>query len=300
MPARDVGITLLPYDSARRAERMGAGPLHLVSHGLVERLRAKGHATSVVELAPTTGSWIAEIGTAFDLDRQLAASVTAAVARDAFPLTLAGNCISCVGTLGGLGAGPTGVLWFDVHGDFNTPESTIGGFLDGMALAVATGRCWTELAATVPGFSPVAEEDVVLIGGRDLDPLESDLLRASRVQHLPSDAPISRITEAVEAIAGRVRRMYVHVDLDVLDASEGRANGYVGGPGITLAGLLGAIEAAGARCPVAAGAITAYDPAYDGDGRVCAAAIEVALALAAASAADGPADVRCGGMTRQP
>jgi arginase len=260
---------------------MGAGPSHLVSHGLLERLRTAGHAATVAELAPTSGSWIAEIGTAFDLNRQLARSIAATVARNAFPLTLAGNCISSVGTLGGLGDGPTGVLWFDTHGDFNTPESTEGGFLDGMALAVATGRCWTSLAASVPGFRPVAEENVVLVGARDLDPAEAALLRASRVQHLPADAPLTRITAAIEAITRRVRRLYVHVDLDVLDAAEGRANGYVGGPGITLAGLLAAIDAAGARCPISAGAITAYDPAYDPDGRVSAAAIEVALALAA-------------------
>jgi arginase len=281
--AHDVGLTLVPYDSARHRERMGAGPSHILSHGLVERLRTAGHATTHVELAPTPHAWVAEIGTAFDLDRQLAGSVAATVARGAFPLTLAGNCISSVGTLGGLGAGPTGVLWFDAHGDFNTPETTIGGFLDGMALAVATGRCWTTLSATVPGFTPIAEENVVLVGARDLDPAEAELLRASRVQHLPPDAPVARIAAAIEAIASRVRQLYVHVDLDVLDAAEGRANGYVGGPGITLAGLLAAIDAAGARCRIAAGAITAYDPAYDGDGRVCAAAIEIALALAAAA-----------------
>ena len=262
---------------------MGAGPSHLVAHGLLDRLRAAGHAVSASELTPTSGSWIAEIGTAFDLDRQLATSVAATVARGAFPLTLAGNCISNVGTLGGLGTGPTGVLWFDAHGDFNTPESTVGGFLDGMALAVATGRCWSGLAATVPGFTPVAEENVVLVGARDLDPTEADLLRASRVLHLPPDAPEPRLAAAIEGVARRVRQLYIHVDLDVLDASEGRANGYVGGPGITLAGLLAAIRLAGARCPIAAGAITAYDPAYDRDGRVCAAAIEVALALAAAA-----------------
>jgi arginase len=281
--ARDVGIVLLPYDSARHLERMGAGPSHLVSHGLLERLRAAGHTTSTIELAPTSGSWIAEIGTAFDLDRQLATSVAAVIARGAFPLTLAGNCISSIGTLGGLGAGPTGVLWFDAHGDFNTPESTVGGFLDGMALAIATGRCWTGVSASVPGFAPVAEEDVVLVGARDLDLAEAELLRASRVQHLSTDASASRIAAAIEVVARRVSRLYVHVDLDVLDASEGRANGYVGGPGITLAGLLAAIEAAGAHCPISAGAITAYDPAYDHDGRVAAAAIEVALGLAAAA-----------------
>jgi hypothetical protein len=34
---------------------------------------------------------------------------------------------------------------------------------------------------------------------------------------------------------------------------------------------------------VAAGAITAYDPGYDGDGRVARTAIEVALALCTAA-----------------
>lgn len=283
MPARDIGLTLVPYDSARHRERMGAGPSHLVSRGLLERLRSAGHAATVTELAATSGSWVAEIGTAFDLDRQLATSVAATVARGAFPLTLAGNCISSVGTLGGLGAEPTGVLWFDAHGDFNTPETTVGGFLDGMALAVATGRCWTGLSATVLTFTPVLEENVVLVGARDLDPAEAELLQASRVQQLPADAPVTRIAAAIEEVARRVRRLYVHVDLDVLDASEGRANGYVGGQGIALARLLAVISAAGTRCPIAAAAITAYDPAYDLDGRVCAAAMEVALALAAAA-----------------
>ena len=260
---------------------MGAGPTHLVALGLLDRLRETGREVVLRELAPSSDSWVAEIGTAFDLDRQLASEVAAARLRRAFPLTLAGNCITSVGTVGGLGAG-TGVLWFDAHGDFNTPETTVGGFLDGMALATLVGRCWTSLSAGVPGFTSIAEENVVLVGARDLDPAEAELLRASRVQHLPPDARVAQIIEAVEAIAKRVRQLYVHVDLDVLDASEGRANGYVGGPGITLAWLLAAIYAASTRCPVAAGAITAYDPSYDQDGRVCSAAIDVALALAAA------------------
>src|SRR5687767_1880913 len=133
----------------------------------------RGARVELCELAPTSESWVAEIGTAFDLDRQLAREVAAARLRSAFPLTLAGNCITSVGTVGGLGAGATGVLWFDAHGDFNTPETTIGGFLDGMALATVVGRCWRSLAAGVPGFTPVAEENVVLVGARDLDPAEA-------------------------------------------------------------------------------------------------------------------------------
>ena len=75
-----------------------------------------------------------------------------------FPLVLAGNCNAAVGVVAGLGPGAA-VLWCDAHADFNTPETTTGGFLDGMGLATVTGRCWTSMAARVPGFVPVAKLD---------------------------------------------------------------------------------------------------------------------------------------------
>jgi len=276
----NVHVIAVPFDSAHRARRMGAGPPHLVACGLLDRLRESRRRVELSELAPPHEAWVAEIRTAFDLDRQLAGTVAAARTRGAFPLTLAGNCITSVGTVGGLGAGTTGVLWFDAHGDFNTPESTVGGFLDGMALATVVGRCWTSLAASVPGFAPVAEANVVLVGARDLDDAESELLNASAVVHLRAEEAATRLDAELAALGRRVDQIYVHVDLDVLDASEGRVNGYSGGQGLSRSELLAAIESAGQRCRVAAGAITAYDPAYDTDGRVARTAIDVALALA--------------------
>jgi arginase len=283
----DVHVIAVPYDSAHHARRMGAGPMHLVALGLLDRLRETTREVSLCELAPSSDRWVAEIGTAFDLDRQLASEVAAARRRNAFPLTLAGNCITSVGTIGGLGGGTTGVLWFDAHGDFNTPETTAGGFLDGMALATLVGRCWTSLSAGVPGFTPVEERNVVLVGARDLDPAEAALLRASGVTHLRAEEAATRLDAALEALGRRVDRLYVHVDLDVLDESEGRVNEYSGGAGLTTSGLIGAIRAAGRLCRVAAGAITAFDPQYDAGGRVARTAIDVALALSAAAIAPG-------------
>jgi arginase len=283
----DVQVLAVPYDSAHRARRMGAGPTHLVTLGLLDRLRERGNEVELRELAPSRNTWVAEIGTAFDLDRQLASAVAEARARGAFPLTLAGNCITSVGTVGGLGAGTTGVLWFDAHGDFNTPETTMGGFLDGMALATVVGRCWTSLAAGVPGFTPVAEENVVLVGARDLDPAEGTLLAASGVMHLRTEEAAARLEGELEALGRRIDQLYVHVDLDVLDASEGRANAYAGGRGLSRAELLGAVELAGRHCRLAAGAISAYDPTYDADGRIARIAIDVALALTARCRIDG-------------
>ena len=285
----DIQVVAVPYDSAHRGRRMGAGPTHLVARGLLDRLRDTGRRADLRELAPSDGTWVAEIGTAFDLDRQLAGLVATARARGAFTLTLAGNCITSVGTVAGLGGGArTGVLWFDAHGDFNTPETTLGGFLDGMALATVVGRCWPALANGVPGFAPVPEENVVLVGARDLDPAESDLLAASGIVHLRPDEAPGPLDAELEALARRIDALYVHVDLDVLDGGEGLVNAYSGGPGLTRDELLEAIATAGRRCRVVAGAITAYDPGYDVDGCIGRAAIDVALALADAAAAALP------------
>jgi arginase len=258
---------------------MGAGPTQLLSLGLVDRLRECVRGVELRELQPSDGTWVAEIGTAFDLDRQLARAVAESRAAGAAPLVLAGNCITSVGTIGGLGPGTTGVLWFDAHGDFNTPETTVGGFLDGMALATVVGRCWTSLTASVPGFAPVAEENVVLVGARNFDPGEADLLAASGITRVRAEEAAGRLEGELEALGRRVDQLYVHVDLDVLDASEGRANAYSGGRGLSRIELLGAIESASRHCRVAAGAITAYDPRYDAEGRIALTAIDVALAL---------------------
>ena len=148
----DLTLISVPYDSALRGVRMGAGPERLIGAGLPGRLEALGHTVRLEtvehEAEPPT-----EIRTGFELMRGVAAQVSAAVRAGRFPIVLSGNCNTAVGTIGGLGGG-VGIVWLDAHGDFHTPETTTGGFLDGTGLATATGRCWRALAATVPGFHP--------------------------------------------------------------------------------------------------------------------------------------------------
>ena len=91
----------------------------------------------------------AENETAFELMGAIAAEVARATADGELPIVLAGNCTSSVGTVAGLGSARVGVVWFDSHGDFNTPETTTTGFLDGMAVAILTGHCWRQAAGRV-------------------------------------------------------------------------------------------------------------------------------------------------------
>jgi len=76
-----------------------------------------------------------------------------------------------------------------------------------------------------------------------------------------------QLERALGALRGQVERVYLHVDLDVLDSRAGRANEYAapGGPG--PAEVLAAVDAVFDAFPVAAAALTAYDPAEDTNGR---------------------------------
>ena len=198
----------------------------------------------------------------------------------AFPLVLAGGCISCVGTLAGLGAPPTAIVWLDAHGDFNTPETTISGFLDGMALATAVGRCWGKLAATVPGFHPVPERQAVLVGAREFDVNERTLLDSSavhlidpqRIRNHGLRAELEPLWAKIQTYTGRA---YLHFDLDVLDPAEAHVNQFAAPGGLTLTELLGIVSLVRERFALAAAAITAYDPEYDEGERAVRAAVGV-------------------------
>jgi len=266
-------ILAIPYDTALRNFRMGSGPDRLLRAGLPDSLEAAGHLVEVEHISLGEDSIPAEIRSSFELNREIASRVRAAVDAGAVPIVLAGNCISAVGTLAGLSPTCCVVLWFDSHGDFNTPETTIGGFLDGMALSTVTGRCWQQLAATVQGHRPVSESDVVLLGARDLDPLEEDLLASSDVMVLSPVQVRSDLTKVLRELSSRVKDVYVHLDLDVLDPGEGRANALAAPNGLSLEEVRAALETIRADFRIRAIALTAYDPSFDPKGDLVRAAI---------------------------
>jgi arginase len=185
-------------------------------------------------------------------------------------------------------------VWLDAHGDFNTPESSTSGFFDGMGLATVAGRCWSALAASVPGFAPVAERDILLVGARDLDPAEAALLAGSAVQRVAVEVirthgAAAALAPALDAVAPRGRRAYLHIDLDVLDPSAARANEFAAPGGLTIAEVADVVRAVGARCRISAAALTAYDPAPDEGDRALGAALElIGEMVEAASKAAAP------------
>jgi arginase len=154
---------------------------------------------------------------------RVADEVRQARADGLFPLVLGGDHSVALGTLGGLAAdgGPGGVLWFDAHGDLNTPETTPSGNVHGMPLAAALGRCGGIFQRDGLPLPAVAPEHVALIGVRSLDPGEQELVRELGIAvYTISDIdrrgvePILR--EALERVDGAAF-LHVSVDLDVVD-----------------------------------------------------------------------------------
>lgn len=128
-----------------------------------------------------------------------------------------------------------GMLWLDAHPDFNTPETTRSGSLGWMPVAVATGRALHRMRRDATLDPPMSDEHVVMAGVRLTDPLEQALLDSSRIQQV-SVEDLRRRSPAVFAQLDRLDaisdKLYIHIDMDVLDPREvmGHGNKVPGGP----------------------------------------------------------------------
>lgn len=256
---------LVPYNLGALRHGTGAGPEALAASGCMDGLAVA--ASTTIELASQASN---EIERCFQVDAALAHAARRARERGEVPVVLSGNCHACLGTLAALER-PAAVVWFDAHGDVNTPDTTITGFFDGMALATALGWCWNGLAREIPRFAAVREDDVLLAGGRDLDPAERDRLEGSQICHYaPPPRAVAADADAAFAAAlrtrGPARVAYVHLDLDVIDPSELWANRFKVPEGVSVTWLEAALVTVRERYEIGAVGVSAYDPSCTAPG----------------------------------
>jgi arginase len=274
-----ITLIALPYDSGRWNERMGRGPIDLLENGLPDYLRSQQHDVEVrsVQLAEMLH---AEGQALVALQNLAVPIVREAIADERRVLILSGNCgPAALSAVSAVNPRTTGVVWFDAHGDFNTPDTSASGFLDGMSLAILTGRCWSALAAHFAGFEPVPEANIVLVGARDLDSLEATALSQSAITTI-APSKMDALARAVEALTERVDSIYVHLDVDVLDNSEGSANSYASAGGLPAQALYAALETLERFGRIRIASITSYEPASDRSGSIRAIIHNAATILA--------------------
>ena len=224
MPTR---VITVPYRYDEREEGLGAGPPALLAAGLVDRLTTAGVAVAgTVEVSlpdeeREAGRTAVNIGL---LGAHTAQAVGEALGAGETALVLAGDDTATVGVLAGLqrahGAGAAiGMVWFDAHGDFNTPETSYSGILAGMPVAILAGLAGPLWRAAAGLAAPMPTDRIVLAGVRELDQKEETLLRSTdatilTTQEVCVEEPLRRV---IGRLTATTERFWIHIDLDVLD-----------------------------------------------------------------------------------
>jgi arginase len=260
-PVRIIGVPT-DYGADRRGVDMGPSAIRYA--GLADKLAAIGVETSdrgdlaVPRRADPTPRTDLVSGPAKYLDEieivttRLSGTVRRAIEDGSLPLVLGGDHSIALGTLTGVARDrEIGVVWFDAHGDFNVPETTPSGNVHGMSLAAALGHGpfgampWT----STPG---VSEENVALVGLRDLDPGERERIRESDVSPYAMSDIDDRglravVEEALDVATDGVDAIHVSFDLDFLDPKDAPGVGTPVRGGVTYREAHSALEAVADR-----------------------------------------------------
>ncbi len=273
-----IQVLTLPYNVQGKGIGGASGPAALLEAGLASQLLNQGHevpAPLTVALPPEEeaqyGGWN-RVGLA---GGRLADLVSRAGGEASFVLGLLADCNGVLGMLGGLqlstsGGRRVGLVYVDAHGDYNTPETSLSGMLGGMPVAVAAGKCLHRLRIRNHLDPPLHPQDIVMMGLRDLDPLErqavvEDGLVTLTEQDLITCSPAMH--RAVVSLSARVEAVCIHVDLDILDPSVAPAAGLPSPGGLTGGQLGRALKAMIGYPKVAALSLVSYRADRDEDKR---------------------------------
>lgn len=205
--------------------------------GSVEILKGTGIADEIgaqwIDIAPQFSD---DIEPVVAVNRALAEAIQS-LPEGTFPIIAAADCTSCWGAMAGLQSQSPVVLWYDAHGDFNTPETSPSGFLGGMPLAAMVGM-GNQATIEAIGLQLVPEHKVVLTDGRDLDPEEAELVKNSNIIY-------EREISAIDAMRWD-DPLYIHFDADIIHLDDYPAVSYPasGGPSLSasLASLRNAVQ----------------------------------------------------------
>jgi arginase len=255
-------------------------PEALRAAGLETRLRP-AHVTRLARppysFDAMPGSRIRNGPTLRAYSQTVADAVAAALDRNAFPLVVGGDCsLMLGGLLGARRRGPTGLVHVDGHADFfhpgNYDPAARLGSVAGMDLALATGRGEATLANWGPRLTPlVADRDAVQIGERGtkdanypFHDMAKTAIRQFTIETIQAEGVEKVAAQALAAVSPR--RLWLHVDLDVLDQKVMPAVDSPGTPGLDFDQLARLIRTLRASGRIVGANVVIFDPELDPKG----------------------------------
>jgi len=238
MKNRRIKIIGVPIDLGFGRRGVDMGPSALRITGIADSLRGldysvedigdiKSPIPELCNLEDKNARYLPEIK---DICIRLSNTVYTVLQEGAVPLSIGGDHSLAIGSIAGVSrflrekSKKAGLIWFDAHGDMNTPESTNSGNIHGMPLAVSLGlgaKALTEIEA----FSPKIEsKNAVLIGVRNLDEREKGLIVNSGIKvytmkEIDENGMSNIIRKAIDLAARDTDYIHLSFDMDVCDPS---------------------------------------------------------------------------------
>jgi arginase len=216
----DMGSSTIRY--AGLADELDALGLDVTDTGDLPVPRAEERDPEAKQPAEGEAKFLRETA---DVCTRLADEVVDTIDAGQFPLVLGGDHSIAIGTAKGAARdADLGVIWFDAHGDFNTPKTSPSGNVHGMPLAALLGI--GDFADTEWANAPnISEENVALVGLRRLDDDERRAIRESDVSaYTMSDIDERGVTpvveDALDVATDGTDGIHVSLDMDWLDPKE--------------------------------------------------------------------------------
>ena len=290
--SRSISLVLAPSNLGLRPTESGGepgtwhAPQVLVDAGLARALDAE----EIVTLDRPTYEFEAQVGTrirnglsirAFSL--QLSEKVHDILRRHQFPVVIGGDCSVLLGCLHGMRrAAGRGLVHVDGHSDFfhpgNYDTAKRLGAAAGMDLALASGRGELLLTDWPEIGKPLASDaDIIQLGERDAESPSFKAYYGDIVKTEITQFTIQRVlAEGIDAAARHViaklearglDKVWLHVDLDVLDQSVMPAVDSPGSPGLNYLQLTNLVAALCASGRIVGITFTIYDPERDPETR---------------------------------
>ncbi len=292
---RSIGIVGCPLDlgAGRRGVDMGPSAIRIAD--LQGRLESLGHRVfdygdldvMIAETQRVGNAKLRYKAPILQANRDLMKRVDKVLSDGRMPLVLGGDHSIAVGTVAGTSnhfarrGEAIGLIWFDAHGDCNTPASTPSGNIHGMSLAIALGMGDRDLVR-LGGRSPkVLARNCVLIGIRDVDPVEREILKKSGVtcytmRDLDERGMRDVLDEGIRIASDGTAGIHLSFDLDVIDPDEAPGTGTPVWGGISYREAHLAMEMVHDRANVVAMDLVEVNPVLDNQNLTGIFAVEIA------------------------
>lgn len=232
---KKISIIGVPMDLGADRRGVDMGPSAIRYAGIKKRLESMGYYIEDTgdlrvpspESHPIVHHNLKYLSEIVRVNQELAETVSREMRKGHFPLVIGGDHSIAIGTIAGLTAHKKnmGVIWYDAHGDLNTGVTSPSGNIHGMSLAVSLGIGHPDLTG-IGGPNPkVSPENVVVIGARDLDPGERELIKKIGIKvftmHEIDRLGMPRVMEeAISIVSKGTDGVHLSLDLDGLDPHD--------------------------------------------------------------------------------